>query len=195
MATSSTFGPTTVTGESDSDFLNYAIRMVVPMRREFGRSLDVPKLMHDDVYATEVIEQAKQSQDARLRDYAHYLDTKMLGPRSAANIAKALEASNPQQADSKFSDSRVGRSSFFGRKSNFSHTSPPNSQMQNSQLHSQLNSQLHSQLNSQLLNSPPTNFPHSNLPTTGSTSGRPDSELTEAELRARMMKKYKAGLR
>jgi hypothetical protein len=190
MATSSTFGPSTVTGESDSDFLNYAIRMVVPMRREFGRSLDVPKLMHDDVYATEVIEQAKQSQDARLRDYAHYLDTKMLGPRSAANIAKALAASAPQ-ADSKFSDSRVGRSSFFGRKSNFSHTSPP-SNLPNSQL---MNSQLHSQLNSQQHGAPPTNFPQSNLPTTGSPESRHGVELTEAELRARMMKKYKAGLR
>lgn len=192
MATSSTFGPTTVTGESDSDFLNYAIRMVVPMRREFGRSLDVPKLMHDDVYATEVIEQAKQSQDARLRDYAHYLDSKMLGPRSAANIAKALAASAPQ-ADSKFSDSRVGRSSFFGRKSNFSHTSPPNSQPPNSQL---LNSQMqNSQLQSEQHGAPPTNFPQSNLPSTDSPESRHGVELTEAELRARMMKKYKSGLR
>lgn len=189
MATNSTFGPSTGTGGSDSDFLNYAIRMVVPMRREFGRSLDVPKLMHDDVYATEVIEQAKQSQDARLRDYANYLDTKMLGPRSAANIAKALATTAPPQGDSKFNDSRAGRPSFFGRKSNFSNTSTPDSQVLNSQLP---NSQLH---NSPQHSSPPTNFPQSNLPHTDSPASRHGVELTEAELRARMMKKYKSGLR
>lgn len=66
----------------DSDLMNYAVRMVIPLRREFGTTLDVPHFLHDFTYAREIIEQAKSSQDPRLREYAGVLDAKLFGPRN-----------------------------------------------------------------------------------------------------------------
>ena len=66
----------------DTDLINFAVRMVIPMRREFGLNLDVPHFMHDFVYAREVLDQAKTSEDARLREYAAYLETGLFGPRN-----------------------------------------------------------------------------------------------------------------
>jgi hypothetical protein len=86
MNTPSSFGISTSFG--DSDMLNYAVRMVVPFRREFGRSLDVAHFLHDFAYAKEIIDQAKSSQDARLREYAGYFEAKLLGPRDASRPAK-----------------------------------------------------------------------------------------------------------
>jgi hypothetical protein len=85
MNTPRSTGPT---GFSETDMLNYAVRMVIPLRREFGRSLDVPHFMHDFAYAREIIDQAKASQDARLREYARYFETKLLGPRDGSRPAK-----------------------------------------------------------------------------------------------------------
>lgn len=78
--------------DPDSDLMNYAVRMVIPMRREFGRALDVPHFLHDFVYAREVLEQAKGSQDGRLREYAAYLENKMFGPRNGPAPAVAAPA-------------------------------------------------------------------------------------------------------
>ena len=74
---------------SNSELMNYLVRMVVPMRREFGRSLDVRHFLHDLEYAREVIQQALTSQDARLLQYAKYVDEHHLGPRNASNAAPA----------------------------------------------------------------------------------------------------------
>ena len=63
----------------DSDLMNYLVRMVVPMRREFGRKLDIGQFMHDFAYATEVLAQARGSQDARLREYGLYVEKRMHG--------------------------------------------------------------------------------------------------------------------
>lgn len=85
----------------DSDLMNYAVRMVTPLRREFGTTLNVPHFLHDFTYAREIIEQAKSSSDARLREYAEYLDTKLFGPRngpSAAPRAAAPVAAAPTPA-------------------------------------------------------------------------------------------------
>lgn len=76
----------------DSDLMNYAVRMVIPMRREFGHALDVPHFLHDFTYAREVLEQAKGSQDSRLREYAAYLESKMFGPRNGPAPAPAAAA-------------------------------------------------------------------------------------------------------
>jgi len=65
----------------DSDMMNCVVRMVTPMRREFGRTLDVPHFLHDFAYAREIIEQARSSQNAQLREYADTLDAKLFGPR------------------------------------------------------------------------------------------------------------------
>jgi hypothetical protein len=64
--------------------MNVLLRMIVPMRREFGRSLDVKHFLHDLEYRQDIISQALQSQDTRLRDYAQYVDQLMAGPRTAA---------------------------------------------------------------------------------------------------------------
>jgi hypothetical protein len=67
----------------DSEIMNYLVRMVVPMRREFGRKLDVGQFMHDFTYAAEVLEQARVSVDPRLREYALYVEKRMHGARIA----------------------------------------------------------------------------------------------------------------
>jgi hypothetical protein len=71
----------------DSDLITYAVRMVIPMKREFGRSLDVHQFLHDLPYATQVIEEALNSKDERLRGYAAYAQTKIFGPRSSEPLA------------------------------------------------------------------------------------------------------------
>lgn len=50
--------------------LDAVIRMVIPMRREFGCALDVQAFMRDTVYARQVLRQALTSQVQRLRDHA-----------------------------------------------------------------------------------------------------------------------------
>jgi hypothetical protein len=65
----------------ESSVLNFVIRMVVPMRREFGRSLDVQLFMRDEAYARSVLDQALASRDQRLRDYAQYVSRHLGGAR------------------------------------------------------------------------------------------------------------------
>ncbi len=65
--------------------MNTLLRMVVPIRREFGRNLDVRHFLHDLEYRREIIEQALQSQDTRLRDYAKYVDQLLGSPRTASD--------------------------------------------------------------------------------------------------------------
>jgi hypothetical protein len=65
----------------DSDLMAYVVRMVIPVKREFGRTLDVHQFLHDLPYATEVIEEALRSKDDRLQGYAAYVQTKLFGPR------------------------------------------------------------------------------------------------------------------
>ena len=76
----------------DTDLMNYAVRMVIPMRREFGTTLDVPHFLHDFTYAREILQQARQSRDPRLREYAAYMETKLFGPRASAPPAAPLPA-------------------------------------------------------------------------------------------------------
>ena len=84
----------------NSDLMNYLVRMVVPMRREFGRQLDVRHFLHDLEYAREVIQQALTSQDPRLLQYAKYVDEHHMGPRNASNTPpKAEKADKAERAD------------------------------------------------------------------------------------------------
>lgn len=73
----------------DNEILNYLVRMVVPMRREFGRKLDVGQFMHDFQYATEVLEQARASADPRLREYGLYVEKRVHGARIADSTSPA----------------------------------------------------------------------------------------------------------
>jgi hypothetical protein len=68
---------------SDSEILNTLVRMVVPMRREFGRQLDVRQFMRDGSYAQEVLDVALGSQDPRLAEYARYVARRLHGARVA----------------------------------------------------------------------------------------------------------------
>jgi hypothetical protein len=71
----------------DSDLMAHAVRMVIPMKREFGRSLNVHQFLHDLPYATEVIQEALNSKDERLRGYAEYAQTKIFGPRGGEPLS------------------------------------------------------------------------------------------------------------
>lgn len=72
-----------VEDNKDSQLMNYLVRMVVPMRREFGRHLNVGQFLHDFSYAREVLDEALKSQDTRLVDYARYVEKRLHGPRIA----------------------------------------------------------------------------------------------------------------
>lgn len=74
--------------------MNYALRMVIPIKREFGRSLDVQHFLHDLAYAKEVLDEARQSQNPKLREYAEYLNSRMMGPRNAAPPSTASSQRN-----------------------------------------------------------------------------------------------------
>ena len=65
----------------DSKIVNYLVRMVVPLRREFGQHLDVQHFLHDLDYAQEVLKKALSSQDTRLREHAEYVSKLKFGPR------------------------------------------------------------------------------------------------------------------
>ena len=92
----------------NSELMNYLVRMVVPMRREFGRQLDVRHFLHDLAYARDVIQQALTSQDARLLQYAKYVEEHHLGPRNASNApARADKAEKAAAASTKATDETV----------------------------------------------------------------------------------------
>lgn len=83
--------------DKDSQLMNYLVRMVVPMRREFGRQLDVHQFLHDFAYAREVLDEALKSSDSRLVEYARYVETRLNGPR-IANATPAAAAAAPAAA-------------------------------------------------------------------------------------------------
>ena len=59
--------------------IDLVVRMVVPMRREFGLSLDVQQFMRDAGYATEVLAKALNSHVPRLREYADQVRRELTG--------------------------------------------------------------------------------------------------------------------
>jgi hypothetical protein len=81
----------------DASVLNFVVRMVVPMRREFGRSLDVQQFMRDTTYARTVLDEALTSQDQRLREYAEYVSRHLAGARqqAAAPPGKPVNGAEP----------------------------------------------------------------------------------------------------
>ena len=95
MATSESIPPD---GFNSTESMNYAIRMVVPIRREFNRSLDVTRFLHDADYAKEILDLAKFSRDARLTEYAALLELKLYGPRNAEAPAKSATLVTPAGA-------------------------------------------------------------------------------------------------
>lgn len=107
------------TPSAGDSLMNYALRMVIPIKREFGRSLDVQHFLHDLAYAKEVLEEARQSQNPKLREYAEYLGSRMMGPRNAAAPSPAMsqritdeqaaKAPSPSDRKSQLSDEEEAR--------------------------------------------------------------------------------------
>ncbi len=83
----------------DSRIMNYLVRMVVPMRREFGCALDVSHFLRDMGYAREMLDHARQSHDPRLRDYAASVEKFLRGVRAEPVAVPRDEP--PPQAESK----------------------------------------------------------------------------------------------
>lgn len=84
--------------DDHSHLMNYLVRMIVPLRREFGRNLDVTQFLHDFAYAREVMDQALSSQDPRLREYANYVQQRYHGPRVADSPALQAAPAKPAAA-------------------------------------------------------------------------------------------------
>jgi len=81
------------------DVMNYLVRMVVPMRREFGRQLDVGRFLHDSAYAGEVIAQALSSRDARLLQYTRFVQQQHLGAPDSTDAVPSPSANAPQPGE------------------------------------------------------------------------------------------------
>lgn len=82
--------------DSNSQIMNYAVRMVVPMRREFGYSLDVSLFLANATYQRSVLAKASESQDPRLREYAAYLERCLQGARGHAPPSSAPPPAAPR---------------------------------------------------------------------------------------------------
>jgi hypothetical protein len=68
---------------ADTPLINVLVRMVVPMRREFGCVIDIQQIRTDASYARDVVQQAMTSQVERLREYAKIVDHHLQGAASA----------------------------------------------------------------------------------------------------------------
>jgi len=79
------------TDAPDSQLMNTLVRMVVPLKREFGRSLNVGQFLHDVTYASEVLDVALRSRDPRLLEYARYVEQRLHGAR-VADLAPSASA-------------------------------------------------------------------------------------------------------
>ena len=66
----------------NAQVLDAVVRMVVPMRREFGCSVDVQAFMRDAAYAHQVLGQALNSQVERLRQYAEVAQRHLMPPEN-----------------------------------------------------------------------------------------------------------------
>lgn len=85
---------------SNSDVINLGMRMVVRVRHEFGCSINVMNLLHDQAYARSVIEMARRSTSEQLREQGAYLERMILGPRDSSSpvVAQPGPAAAPPAA-------------------------------------------------------------------------------------------------
>jgi hypothetical protein len=59
-----------VTGLHNPALQDTLVRMIVPMRREFGRAIEISQMLREPRYAQAVIAEAMTSREERLRNYA-----------------------------------------------------------------------------------------------------------------------------
>ncbi len=91
-----------------SDFITHALKMVVPMRREFGRNVNVQTMLADPQYAHEVFEVALSSSNTALREQAAYLQRMLGGPRQVVAAPAAAPDAGPAATPDAI-DSELGR--------------------------------------------------------------------------------------
>ncbi len=74
--------PTTRAGSADGPYgpRELAVRMLIPMRREFRHDLDVARMVRDARYARSVALSALSSDCARLRGYGRLLAARLQQP-------------------------------------------------------------------------------------------------------------------
>jgi hypothetical protein len=77
------------------------VRMVVPMRREFGVTVDVPRMRRDMIYAQFIVSQALTSGAKPLRDSACLVDRclRAAAARSTPREAVGLSADRSEAAN------------------------------------------------------------------------------------------------
>jgi hypothetical protein len=110
---------------TDPALLNYVIRMVVPLKREFGESLDVQQFMRDPGYSQRILEQARRSQDQRLRDYADYIGRHVHGARQGVLDTAAAPAAPAAPAASTHAKSAVSAQAMAHMPTNRAPSAPP----------------------------------------------------------------------
>lgn len=59
---------------TDAVLQDALLRMIVPMRREFGHDVDLARMRHDYAYASAVVTEAMTSPTARLRESARVVE-------------------------------------------------------------------------------------------------------------------------
>lgn len=68
-----------------SDVFARAMRLVVPMRREFRKNIDVQSFLYDLTYAKEVLDLAGSSQNEKVKENAEYLGRMVFGLRRSGS--------------------------------------------------------------------------------------------------------------
>jgi hypothetical protein len=84
----------------NSKLVGYLIRMMPPLRREFGMRLDVQLFLNDPSYAMDVLQKGLKSTDARFRECAEYVSKLRLG-LPAEDIGEPTVFSTSTYAESK----------------------------------------------------------------------------------------------
>ena len=82
-------------GKSNSDIIALVMRMVVPVRHEFGKNIDIQHLLSDSQYAESIIVMASSSRNEQLREHARYLESMIHGPRGNAQPAAGPSRPGP----------------------------------------------------------------------------------------------------
>lgn len=100
---------------SNSDIINLGMRMVVRVRHEFGCSIDVMNLLHDQAYARSVIDMARRSTNEQLREQGAYLERMILGPRESSGPARAQPGPAPAPAPAEQEDLQRHRAAVLNK--------------------------------------------------------------------------------
>jgi hypothetical protein len=81
-----------------SDVFARVMRLVVPMRREFGKSLDVQNFLYDPAYAEEVLNLALSSRNEKVKDAADCLWRLKFGSRECGSALTEKKSAAAQSA-------------------------------------------------------------------------------------------------